>query len=409
MRTTNRADLTLATVLLLVVAACQASGSPSEDHVPAGIPVVHNTVPALTGAASWHLSEEPTLQIGESSGDPHYLLDDVGDVLSLPDGRWVVANRGDNTLRFYSADGRFLNSVGGTGDGPGEFKQIMGLYLVHAEIWVMQFVAMYPIHVFDLEGNYLRTLHIRPPDDHPFLFNQGVFPDGTFLSVDFPQGEPVQPGVYGRELTLLAANPDSGKARPMLADSAIRYVDTGSRRATPQVYGPSFQSVAASGRLYTGWPEDYTIEARGMDATPEMIIKADVPSQPVTAADRNAYEDKVRATAARQDLPDSERQPMLDRIDKMVYPKHHPAYQLLRIDVAGNLWVERWYGTPDHPAFTGTNDGATWDVFSPEGKWITTLTTPPRLWPRDLGADHVAGVWIDDLGVHTVRVYALIK
>ena len=50
--------------------------------------------------------------------------------LRLPNGQIVIANSGSNELRYYDSAGVFLYAVGREGFGPGEFKDIGGVWLV---------------------------------------------------------------------------------------------------------------------------------------------------------------------------------------------------------------------------------------------------------------------------------------
>ena len=45
----------------------------------------------------------------------------------LSDGSLAVANGGSSEVRLYSAEGSHIASLGGEGDGPGEFRAIVGL------------------------------------------------------------------------------------------------------------------------------------------------------------------------------------------------------------------------------------------------------------------------------------------
>lgn len=86
-----------------------------------------------TGPATWTLSEEPLLEIGVVEGDDPYQFHDVRDVAGLPDGGLVVANQGSKELRFFDADGDFLFASGEAGDGPGEWRLLEELRVLHPD------------------------------------------------------------------------------------------------------------------------------------------------------------------------------------------------------------------------------------------------------------------------------------
>ena len=52
---------------------------------------------------------------------------------------------------------------------------------------------------------------------------------------------------------------------------------------------------------------------------------------------------------------------------------------------------------------------AVWSVFDPSGEWLGEVGIPRDLLLEDIGADRVAAVAYDDLGVIYVHVYDLVK
>lgn len=92
------------------------------------------------------------------------LLEEHDDqVLSLPvdmavgpRGGLYIADYRQNTIHHYDSSGRFVRRIGRFGDGPGEFSALQKMQLTRNSIFAYD-VRPRRIHVFDLEGNYLRT------------------------------------------------------------------------------------------------------------------------------------------------------------------------------------------------------------------------------------------------------------
>lgn len=103
----------------------------------------------------WSLSSDPVVEIRPESSHPAALLYQVVGIAVLPDGDVAVANLGDNTVRLYASDSELLWKVGGSGQGPGEFRQVRGLVRRGSELWAFQPLPN-PVNVFDLQGRYLR-------------------------------------------------------------------------------------------------------------------------------------------------------------------------------------------------------------------------------------------------------------
>ena len=70
----------------------------------------------------------PTVQVGQLDGaDPH-VFGEIRAVVSLGDQGFVVLDRLSNELRWFSNDGTWITSVGGSGGGPGEFRTPMAAH-----------------------------------------------------------------------------------------------------------------------------------------------------------------------------------------------------------------------------------------------------------------------------------------
>jgi hypothetical protein len=82
-----------------------------------------------TTAARWSIGSDPVVSIG-ADGSPHALaFDDVWWSSAPCDGVIFVADGGFRSARLstFSADGAPLGAIGGSGDGPGEFRWITHL------------------------------------------------------------------------------------------------------------------------------------------------------------------------------------------------------------------------------------------------------------------------------------------
>ena len=134
-----KASIPLAFVALTGV-ACAESGDPAsvpaEGLAPdfemwdsAGVHIVENARPPADSRLGWRVGEQPALSIGEVDGPDPYLLD-ISDVLRMPGGRIIVADRISRELRAFDTLGVHLATWGGTGEGPGEFTS-----LVHVDHW----------------------------------------------------------------------------------------------------------------------------------------------------------------------------------------------------------------------------------------------------------------------------------
>ena len=127
-RVVPRAIRLAACLVLAPLAACGGPvGSASEVAVTrvdsAGVAVVAISgdpadLPEVT------LSEAPFAVV---SGDAEPYLSAVGEVAFRSDGSLLVEDDGSAQLHLFDADGRWLGLVSGTGDGPGEMRNLSAI------------------------------------------------------------------------------------------------------------------------------------------------------------------------------------------------------------------------------------------------------------------------------------------
>mgnify|MGYP003576565516 CR=1 FL=1 len=79
---------------------------------------------------------------------------------------------------------------------------------------------------------------------------------------------------------------------------------------------------------------------------------------------------------------------------------HKPWISAIIVDDSGFVWTEQyedyWNKSP-----------RTWDVFSPAGRHLATVTMPPGLRVQHIGASLFLCVWRDEFDVDHVRMYSL--
>jgi hypothetical protein len=336
-------------------------------------------VPA--GAQTWSVSREPVLQIGTRSGPMEYLFGRIAfsqgsgsrGVFRQSDGRIVVADRQDRTVRIFDQDGRFLLRFGGGGDGPGEFGSSINSCVPNGDeivVWE-QFRATF----FDRNGEFLHRASVRFPGA---MGIQGVFPDRSLLVRVFDRAgsedEPVK-GVFASTRGFRVQEPDGRLRDWRLVINSLTIVKDFTIKdgySTLQRHGPSSLLLVAGDEIVYGWPDSYEIGVYGRDGKRKRSIRRDWQPVPLTKAHREA-----------------------PRPFDYPLPEHYPAYDQGLVDRVGYLWVRR--GEPPH----------LWDVFGLEGGWVANVTLPTEMDVHDIGEDYILGVWEDELDVEYVRMYGL--
>jgi hypothetical protein len=100
----------------------------SQDR--SGIEVVESTEPVWGSVEGWRLASQPWLLIGEEK-EERFRFNRIRGVFLLPDGSIVVANGGPPPeIRVFDERGGFRAAFGGEGEGPGEFRSLLGVWLL---------------------------------------------------------------------------------------------------------------------------------------------------------------------------------------------------------------------------------------------------------------------------------------
>lgn len=392
-------------MLGVIVAVHWAACVPEGDHRPilesqardsAGITIVENGRPARDSRLGWRIGDAPVVSIGTDEGDEGEMLFIVLDATKLADGRIVVANAGTSELRVFGADGAYLEAWGGQGDGPGEFSA-----------YTPETVSRWPgdsivagnmlaarVEIFDLQGNPGRTVTLA--DGYHSLL--GVMPDGTMLV----KPSTVLTGVFVAGAPLFRRDEEFGL---LLPDGSLRvslgalpgeewFSSPAGPMAMPHPFG---RSTAATiwGDLVVVAPTDrYELRAYRSDGTLVRIIRRDYEPRSPTQAELDAELSDRYA-----DLPEERRMGLLAETADMPLVDFFPAFDALRSDPLGNLWV-REYGLPGQ-------DGSLWTVFDAEGRVQGLVETPPGLDVFEIGEDYFLGSTADEFDVERVQVWPL--
>jgi hypothetical protein len=365
----------------------------------AGVEIVENgATGAWTPATAWMVADTPTLSIGGDSTDSTTIFSRVRRVTRLGDGRIVVTNAGTYQLRFYDTTGRFITAVGGRGKGPGEFNWLGPALRTDSDSLILWDPNNGRLSVFDPSGQLVRAVPLGSGQGVGFPDPFGRTSDGALIgrvgertaSVGAIRG-PAFFVKYGPDLVPI----DTIATRP----SDERFVQPCGQGMCG--YDPPFarSTVAAFARdrLYVGSADRYEISVFGIDGREIRSIRALVAPRIVTRADAARQRDEFLAVARNEQA----RQQLERAYLEMTVPPTMPAYNDLRVDRIGNLWVEDYRATDE--------EVPQWTVFDSTGRLLGAVDTPPSFRIDDIGDDYLLGVFRDSLDVEHVRMHRITK
>lgn len=366
----------------------------------AGVRVVESSGPAWSAGAGWRLGTEPTLTIGAVTGDPNYLFQGISHVLRLEDGTVVVAERVARHLRFFDPAGVYIRSLGGSGEGPGEF-QLLNEVWVRGDTILVSDNLQSRISVFARDGDVLETIRVEAA---PGMGSRGAdtqFADGTLLVLNAPTGGSrlgtgdVIPGSVWR----LDRYSRSGRfMNEIVGLRASPRWEHGIEGLSPGMYLPFSVGIApyaASGdHVYAGEGTEATVERWKSDGVLSDLIRWPIPERRVSDEDKSRFRQAYSTAPRYYDSAAWARY-----LRETPFPERMPLYRRLLVDAQRNLWAERFRPFRESES--------SWYVFDEQGVWLGEVATPPGLSIFEIGTDYVLGVRRDELDVPFVVVISL--
>jgi len=404
-----RMRLTGATSLMaLLLSACSGeSGWMGTVRDSAGVQIVENTLESIWSVSDqWTLEEE--LRIGTIEGDPDYQFGAIGFIAVDSHDRIFVIDAMAQHVKVYSPDGRYEQTIGRPGSGPGELGQSA-------------------IQIFMGPGDTLIV---------PDLANQRInryAPDGTSLGssrLEIEKGLPLainatRSGVIVEQLRPLAL-PDQPVRDTM--DAIVRLAADGTVLDTLKKFkgGKSFSlagpnpeltlfaaepawQIMEDMRLCFGVNDDYSIEVYSPDGVLERIIRKPFTQTPVSEADQELMVEAMVELWTSAGVPPQ----AIPRLRQIIsFGEYYPAFAGIQRGPGGTMWVQHIQSPSElteeeRKVFNFIEDiGAKdWDVFDVEGRFLGVVTMPPRFSPRTIVGNKMYGVFRDDLDVqYAVRM-----
>lgn len=367
------------------------------------------STPTLQDAPEeWRLSVDPSIVVGELGSDPAGELHRVLGYALAPDGSLVVLSAGHSQVKVYDREGVFLHAFGRPGPGPGEMTSPLSMTFVEPDTVFV--VDRDGLETFRLDGTHLAS---RRLPSAPNTFAPGtsphasrVLPDGTILGVmtDFGQTQP--PGLY-RPKQGFVIWPDIDEAPRLLGwfgGIEQEYLDIGGSR---QVNVPPFARRTFFATRTQGTPviavadnERFRIEIYTTSGERERIIERPDEQAPIEPSWIESWKERRRAS-----VEPSSALPRLEREwAEMTIPATLPPHEGVAIDETGLVWILE-PGSPDAAP-------RRYEVIDTTGRSVASIEVPSGLihgagLPPWISEDRFVGLWQDDFGVESVRVYRL--
>lgn len=383
--------------------AALAIGAPSSLSAMA-------TARPLPQGAPLEIDGAPRLSVGLASGDPSHELSGVRTPFLLADGRLVVPLADANSLRLFGADGAFLEQLGGTGRGSGEFLQLESAWASGDVIEaadrqlrrVTRFAPDGSVEVVQLVGapRYAQSILAGSAAN-------GWVTGGVWETV-------MEPG--RATIVILRVSPDGRSFEELARVEGMErtFVETSEGNVSgPHPLTPRAVIRVSGGEIYVA--ETLTPRIRVFDPSGNQL--REITWSPSNDLDPSTALQLVREAASTTPPVGTREEIRQITLSVARVPDQLSVFWDFMVDEAGFVWVRPYDPAVHAEVFGGLGEGSyltspmgqggEWRVFSSEGVEVGSVEVPVGLRLTQITLDAIVGITVDAAGRESVHVHAL--
>jgi len=394
------APLLLSFLLAASCADAEQDGAPGTRGTLDGPDVMLNAV------------TEEVFTVGSVVGDNWDTFGNVRSVAFDSGGNLHIFDSLSEHILVVGPDGSLLRTVGGRGEGPGEFGNVSSAIVARDGSYTV--VGSSQVDLLDPDGTFVRRVTL----EESMILSNMALPDGRLLAAQFlriadfmASGE--FPDPEGRPIHVIPLDGSEPAvhytAWDLPEDPAAEDADEGSEPGTIHLSaGRAFEpglhfDMLTDGRLALADSIGYRVKLIGLDGSVAGVIERPIAPLAVSEAVMEAERERYRETTARlANIRSQTFQIEREGAEGLAFADEVPVVADLKVDWDDRIWVTR-------SGADGDDDGPT-DIVTPDGRYIGTLTADGLRTPDAFGPDGLlAYIETDELDVPTVRVVRLVS
>ena len=384
-------------LLVWGVVACSdgESGTPLVvQRDSAGVRIVEAMRPLWGDSSLWRIDPDPVVDLTLSGTGPAHEFYRAHSMKQRPDGSLMIADGSSREVRVFSANGGFLGSFGGSGDGPGEFRSLrrienagdtllaLGRGRVTVATHDLTVVRTFDIDRWTIDLHYLGGGWILPEVSRPVLPMDG-------LAGLVRRPEPLV--LFDLEGTRIDSIGE------MRGPEVYVHVRDGSYVGTaPHFFGKRSDVAALGQHILRGSSDMMQLEELDLSGNLVRILR--IPDYPLDLSD-------AQIALERDFLLDrlTPGHPLRAPFEAAPASETRPAFTDILVDPSGAVWLELHRGDSER------DQPERWLVLDADGTWLGTVEIPDRFSVSDVAMDAVLGVWEDELDVEHPQVLRLTR
>lgn len=386
--------------LILVCVGC-SEATPTVDVTrtdSAGVEIVANGPRRLAAIPEWHLSSSPSLEI-QSTEEGEVVLFRVVGVTRTESGGVAVLNGGSNEVLLFDRHGQMVGRRGREGDGPGEFRALSSVIPLGGDSLAVYDGGHKRLSVFAPDGVLAREFTLDPMPEGSAYERLLPFPDHGFAV--FTQG-----GLMGGSSGVFRSMSESFAvdANGERTGSFGRF--PGSENFITQfagtvLFGANSYAAVVGDELVVGTADEPVLKFYSQDDGLRRVVRWPDHDRAVSEERFEQYLSTAEAA-----LPEAARPQARAMLAEVPRSERQPAYEDVLATRGGRLWVGDYRG-PEMALPGARSPARSWLVLDKDGTLVARVPTPEGFQLFYVARDEVIGVFVDDLGVESIRVYGV--
>ena len=360
----------------------------------AGIRIVENIAPV--GPLPW-LDSIPSFIIEPGQPGAPEFYSPISAV-RLSDGRIVAAGWAMTDMHLFDAEGRWQQTIGRRGSGPGEFEGLGWVYRMAGDTLLTFEPGAQRLQRWRPDGTHLSLALLVSPPGRSSATLRRPFADGALLLVVPTPAPDESTDLTFRDQVTLFRTADAGAPW----DSILTYLGAPSLRSVenPQwSWGRPLFTPAPSADIHEDGiafsPGDrFEVRFFDLEGRLRTIARRQVPPRPVSAAELN------EAVAQwGQSMSPERRERMRPRVRQTATYRTHPPIGVIRSLTDGRLWVES--------GGTKLGERIRASIFHRDGRWQGDVVLPTGFQMLQVDGDGVLGFRSGEDGFYRLEFYRL--
>lgn len=381
----------------------QAAEAPTASVTDsAGVTIVENPLGSVESVESWRLVADPSSEI-ETREEGDILLFQVNSVVPLNHGGLAVGNAGSREVLVFSPGGDLIQKLGRPGEGPGEFRSIGAIIPFKGDSLGVFDPQLRRLSVFDSSGALAREVRTNEVIDGAtfttllplesgdlVLFSTRGFPDSAEQGIFRVPSESFRISRTGEVLSSYGEFPGN--------EVFINSVGAGL-----VLFGKRTQYATVGDQLVVGIGENPEVSFFGPKGGLTRIVRWPDKDRAVTQDALDHFFEVGLAS-----MPEEQQAAGRAMAEGIPHADQAPPFEGILVSDEDDIWIGGFMGP--EMVIPGTRaPKRPWLVFDSSGVLRAKTETPEGFLPYSVREGRLFGVFSDEMGAETIRVYSIMR